>query len=307
MIAKRTAAGVQWGTQKAVIRVISSCLRWAVSWGHLDKNPAIGLIRDLRDDSDPTQSEPDPNPLSAESADAFLSWLATGRIPNVDRPVDGPRLRGGSLRSEGFPEWVPFFLTLLRTGMRRGEASGLKWKTVFLDVAKPRARLERSDSPSARALGPGVESDVTLKNKRAREVELAGSVVEALRGLYARDLARAVAAGGRMSPYVFVGVRRGRVLADSSTADRIFERGMIAIGLEDAGHTIHDLRDTFATLHLAQDPGRLSWISAMLGHRHVSTTLNRYVKYVPQLAGSCVDDLDAPATAPGRVGRSGGQ
>jgi site-specific recombinase XerD len=77
---------------------------------------------------------------------------------------------------------------------------------------------------------------------------------------------------------VFVSRRRAQVLSDSATAERVFERGMEALGISDERHTIHHLRDTFATLHLLQDPGRLFWVSWMLGHRHTSTTLNGYTK-----------------------------
>src|SRR5262245_9151569 len=39
VVAARAAAGVEWGTQKAIIRVLSTCLRWAVRYKHLAHNP----------------------------------------------------------------------------------------------------------------------------------------------------------------------------------------------------------------------------------------------------------------------------
>jgi site-specific recombinase XerD len=119
-----------------------------------------------------------------------------------------------------------------------------------------------------------------------------------------RNLARLTV---KPSPYVFVTDRGARILSDSATAERVFDRGMAAIGLADKGHTIHDLRDTFATMHLLKDPGRLYWVSWMLGHKKVSTTTDRYTKYVPQLTGGSrfAGDLDlqpgrpAPALAKG--------
>jgi integrase len=299
VIAARTAAGVGWGTQKAILRVLSTCLRWAVKYGHLQKNPVLGLTKDLKDDSDPDYRDPEPNPLSAEDAAAFLEWLQTGRVPGgaADRPVDGPKLRGGSLRSEGYPEWHPYFFTLLRTGMRRGEAAALKWSTVYLEGARgPKARLESSYSPSARAAAETFSSgDGTLKSKRPREIDLAGELADVLRELARTRRAEALKERRLLSPYVFVTPRGARILSDSATAERIFERGMIAIGRDHAGHTIHDLRDTFATLHLQQDPGRLFWVSMMLGHRQTSTTLNRYTKWVPALSGAnFASALDRP-------------
>lgn len=305
VIAARTAAGVGWGTQKGILRVLSTCLRWAVKYNHLATNPVLGLTKDLKDDSDPDYREPEPNPLSADDAAAFLAWLKTGRLPGAsdDAPVDGPKLRGGSLRSEGFPEWYPYFFALVRTGMRRGEAAALKWSTVYLEGARgPRARLESSYSPSARAAAEKFSSgDGTLKSKRPREVELADELAEELRDLARTRREEALKSRRPLSPYVFLTARGLRILSDSKTAQRVFERGMVAIGRGAAGHTIHDLRDTFATLHLQQDPGRLFWVSAMLGHRQTSTTLNRYTRYVPALSGaSFASALDVPHGRPGK-------
>ena len=134
LLALRAQAGVTWGTQEAILRVVSSCLRWAVRYQHLPSNPALGLLKDLKDESAPEYADPEPNPLTATQAEAFLVWLQTGTVPaSVGRPplvVDGPRLRGGQLRTPGYPEWYPYIFALLRTGMRRGEAAALKWSTV---------------------------------------------------------------------------------------------------------------------------------------------------------------------------------
>ena len=89
-------------------------------------------------------------------------------------------------------------------------------------------------------------------------------------------------------------------MPDAKTIDRVFDRGMKALDLEGAGHTVHDLRDTFATMHLEHDPRKLLWVSWMLGHKKVSTTLNRYTRCVPQIAGAAyAGDLD-PATGESR-------
>lgn len=289
VIAEATAAGASWGLQKAILRVLSTCLRWAVRYQHLTTNPALGLCKELKDDSRPEYADPEPNPLTPEQCERFLTWVRTGRLPGkpADYPVDGPKLRGGQLRTEGYPEWYPYFLTLARTGMRRGEAAALKWSTVHLDRTPPRARLEQSYSPSARAAAEHqTDGDISLKGKRPHEIDLAADVVEVLRALARTRREDALKHRRTMSPYVFLTPRGARVLSDSGTAERIFARGMTALDLARHGHTLHDLRDTFATSHLSQDPARLFWVSWMLGHRQTSTTLNRYTKWVPQTVGN---------------------
>jgi integrase len=194
------------------------------------------------------------------------------------------------------PAGVPLASTQ-RVGAAGPSRRGRSWlRTVDLD--RGRARLTSNYSPAARAAGDGQGTgDVSLKGKRPHDIDLAPALVDVLRELARSRRADALAAGRKVSPYVFVSARGARVLSDSATVERVFARGMEALGLSAERHTIHDCRDTFATLHLLQDPGRLFWVSWMLGHRHTSTTLNRYTKWVPALAGGSqfAGALDAPS------------
>ena len=284
VVTGRAAAGVQWGTQKAIIRVVSSCLRWAVRYKHLAHNPCLQLTKELRDDSGGEYEDPEPNPLSADQARALLVWLQTGTVPGQPAPAARERRHGGHNKRTSYPEWYPYFLTLLLTGMRRGEAAGWRWATIDLDRGV--ARLERNYSPSEAAASATGAGDITLKGKRAHDIELDPELVPVLRQWQRDQRAQSLAMGrGKPSPYVFTTPRGARILSDSATAERAFAAGMAAIGATAEGHTIHDCRDTFATLHLMKDAGRLAWVSWMIGHRQRSTTLNRYAKWVPAWAG----------------------
>ena len=283
VITARAAAGVQWGTQKAIVRVLSTCLRWAVRYKHLAHNPCLQLTKELRDDSGGDYDDPEPNPLSAGQARAFLEWLATGQAPGQPAAPVLEKRRGGQRRTS-YPEWIPYFATLLLTGMRRGEAAAWRWSTIALD--RGAARLERNYSPSEAAASDTGNGDTTLKGKRAHDIELDPELVPILDQWQRDQRVQLFASGrGKASPYVFTTARGARILSDSATAERVFAAGMAAIGATAEGHTIHDCRDTFATLHLMKDAGRLAWVSWMLGHRQRSTTLNRYAKWVPAWAG----------------------
>ena len=50
--------------------------------------------------------------------------------------------------------------------------------------------------------------------------------------------------------------------------------------------TPHDARDTFAMMHLQRGSDRLTWVAMMLGHRHISTTLNRYTRWTKTVANA---------------------
>ena len=267
-----------------ILRVVSSSLSWAVLTRKLTANPVRGMVKLLKDESGDYQ-DPEPNPLSVEHAEAFLTWLETGRVPGVDRAVDGPRFSRGArrLRAVGFPEWLPYFLTLLRTGMRRGEAAALKWSTVFLDGDSPSIRLTASYSPSRARVEGSSHGDGKLKGKRPHTIDVSAELAEVLRTLARTRREAALHARRTLSPYVFLAPGGSRIRSDNAQAVRIFERGMAAIGCTEA-HTIHDLRDTFATAHLTAG-APLLWVSSMLGHRHASTTLTRYARWIPNQGG----------------------
>jgi len=280
LIAARAAAGVAWGTQKAIIRVLSTCLRWAVRYKHLTHNPCLQLMKELRDDSLGEYEDPEPNPLTADQTRNFLAWLQTGQVPGHPARAPLERRRGGQPRTS-YPEWIPYFSTLFLTGMRRGEAAGWRWTSI--NLAGGRGRLERNYSPSEAAVDAKGDGDVTLKGKRAHDIEIDPDLVPILEQWQRDQRTHSLATGrGKPSPYVFTTARGARVKSDSKTADRVFAAGMKAIGAEHEGHTIHNCRDTFATLHLIKDSGRLVWVSWMLGHRQRSTTANRYAKWVPE-------------------------
>jgi hypothetical protein len=70
-----------------------------------------------------------------------------------------------------------------------------------------------------------------------------------------------------------------------NVVDVAFHRTMAALGIAWKKHTVHDLRDTFATLHLMSNTPLL-WVSDMLGHARRSVTLDRYAKWIPQASAA---------------------
>lgn len=68
-------------------------------------------------------------------------------------------------------EWRVVFLVAIRTGLRLGEIKGLRWRDLDLERATMRVRVQRDDAGRVE----------TLKGNRARTVDLAWDVVDALR------------------------------------------------------------------------------------------------------------------------------
>jgi len=248
-----TKARMSTGTLRRVMLTLSSCLTYAKARGKIASNPAAGACREIGSADDALI---EPNPLPPDVVPDFLAWVA-----------------------QHAAGWSLWFLFLIRTGARIGEASALRWD--YVDFDRQSATLKHSFSPVAKRHNPKGQGDGPTKTWRRREIDLSPELVAALRDELARQRKAALKAGQPPSPFVFVTPGHGvRVLTHNQAIGHVFDRAMKGIGRAAAGHTLHDLRDTFATMHLLADPKRLLWVSATLGHRQITTTLSRYSKYV---------------------------
>lgn len=246
-------AGMSSNTMRRTLRTLSSCLGHARRRGKIATNPADRACAEV---GTPDDELIEPNPLPPDVVPVFLAWV-----------------------SQHAAGWALWFLFLIRTGARIGEASALRWDLVDFD--RQVATVKRSFSPVAKRRSHTGNGDGLTKTGRGREIDLAPELVDALRDEQARQRKAALAAGLPPSPFVFVTPGTGvRVLTNNPTIAGVFAKAMKGIKRTAAAHTLHDLRDTFATMHLLADPKRLLWVSATLGHRQITTTLTRYSKYV---------------------------
>jgi integrase len=101
LVASCREKGLSTSTVRGIARTVSTILTQAVDDDLLTANPALLLGKYLRRADDP---EPDIRPFTREEA---------GLIIAVAR--------------ERFPEWYPWVLCGLRTGMRAGELLALQW------------------------------------------------------------------------------------------------------------------------------------------------------------------------------------
>lgn len=154
------------------------------------------------------------------------------------------------------------FLLLLRTGMRIGEALGLKIEDVDL-----RARticIKRSWTLGSIG-GTKYDSERTVGISDDLYPVLSDSIDQLHRN---QEL-------GWLDPteYLFPGVSRVKPLCVMSLRQNVW-KGLLA----DAGipyRRIHDLRHTFATTML-QAKADVTLLSRWLGHKHVGTTIDTY-------------------------------
>ncbi len=164
----------------------------------------------------------------------------------------------------------------LALGLRQGEALGLTWATVDLDVGTLTVRQALQRQP-----GNGLVFVQPKSRAGRRTIALPGQLRDALRVHRTAQLAERMAAGSVWQDNDLVFCQE-----DGKPIDpRSDHRGWRAL-LADAkvrSARLHDARHTAATLLLQQGvPARVAM--EMLGHSQISLTLGTYSHVVPELA-----------------------
>jgi hypothetical protein len=177
-----------------------------------------------------------------------------------------------------YPEWHPWILCALRTGLRLGELLALQWGD--LDWHGRYILVTRS-------LVRGVET--TPKNHHKRRVDLSPQLRAVLRLWRLRQNVAWLKMGKPRPDWVFctsVGTP-----FDDCNVRRSFRLLLDAAGLHRRGP--HEMRHSFASL-LLQAGEPITYVSAQLGHRDSAITLRVYAHWLPDTTGrKGVDRLDS--------------
>lgn len=222
--------GLSPASVRRVHATVHRALKDAVRWGYLNENPA-----DLCD----------PPKVRASDGYEMTTWTAE-------------QLRA-FLRSVKRDELYPLWFLLAATGMRRGEALGLRWSDVDLRAG----RLSVRQTVVAVGAEILVSRPKTAKGRRAIALDKGTVAVLAAHKKRARpsSLEQLVYCGPDGSPLVPNWVSKRFVgLVDTSGLPRI---------------RLHDLRHTHATLAL-QAGIHPKIVSERLGHATVAITLDVY-------------------------------
>jgi integrase len=170
------------------------------------------------------------------------------------------------------PDYREYFTVRFFTGMRTGEAHGLKWK--YVDFER-RLILVRE------ALVMG-EDEYTKTDSSQRDIQMTQVVFEAM--------TRQRAATAQRSEYVFCN-REGHALDNKNFVHRVWQPLLRHLGLK--LRRPYQMRHTAATLWLASGESP-EWIARQLGHASTEMLFRVYSRYVPNLTrrdGSAIDRL----------------
>lgn len=239
------------------IRLLAVVLEQAIEYGYIDRNPARGRKRLLK------EGKPSRSYLQPDQVAALLS--AADKLDTDGREGDIGRRR-------------PLLATLTLAGLRISEALDLRWRDVNLEGRRLRIAAAKTDA--------GV-----------REVDLTPALQELLteyrrRSPYAKpgNLVFPTSAGKRDNPSNV----RNRFL---DSAAKLANADLQAAGREPMPDvTPHSLRRTFISLLLASGAD-VPYVMAQAGHTDPKMTLGLYAKVIASKTdhGAALDGIIAAA------------
>lgn len=237
-----TANGGSGGLSPRSVRyihtIVHRAFRDAVRWGRIARNPA--------DAADPPRASavvrPTMSTWTADQVRAFLEHTAEHRL-------------------------YAAYLLLATTGMRRGEALGLRWSD--LDLAAGRASI----SQTVIMVHHDIQIGAPKTARGRRTVALDPGTVLALREHRQRQLAERLLMGAGFADHGLVFCRPDGGPLHPERFSRTFSRESAHAGLP--AIRLHDLRHTWATLALSAGE-HPKIVQERLGHANVSITLDVY-------------------------------
>ena len=188
------------------------------------------------------------------------------------------------LTASAASQFYPLYATMALTGMRRGEALGLKWNDTDLNNTSPSITIRRT----AYKVGKEWRYEDPKTKRSRRIVALPLSLALLLRHWHERQEDDAKYFGGSLSGGDFVFAREDGTLPDPHWVTKVFNQIVEKAGLKRI--RLHDLRHTYATLQRkAGQP--IEVISRVLGHASEMVTLTIYNHWEGELRAAA-DTMD---------------
>jgi len=234
--------------------ILRNCLQQAVKWNKIYRNPA-NLV-DL-----PKQKKKEMTALTPEQADKFMKATVES-------------------------QHKAFFSLLIASGMRPGEALGLKWSDIDFD--NRRVTVNRS---LTRVIGKGWSLQEPKTPRSRRTIPLPKSVIEDLREQKAKQneiILEAKEGEYTKQGFVFAN-KEGNPLDERNIHRRHFKAILKKAKLPDI--RLYDLRHTCATLLLSAGENP-KVVSERLGHASINLTLDTYSHVLPDMQQSATDKLE---------------
>lgn len=251
LLNQKLREGLSPKSVRYVHQTLRTALNQATRWGLIARNPAAQV-------DGPKVERFEISPLTPDEARRFLA------------AVRGDRLEA-------------LYSVALTMGLRQGEALGLRWQDVDLDMGYLRInkQLQRIN---------GQFQLVEPKTSRSRRtLALPASIVVGLRDHLRRQLEeRSTMDSPHDDRGLVFTTNRGRPL-DGTVVSHHFHRQLDKAGL--AQRRFHDLRHSCATLLLVQGVSPRV-VMDVLGHSQIALTMNTYSHVIPELKRDAADRME---------------
>ena len=249
-----TEKGLSAKTVINIHQVLSSALKQAVKWKLIRQNPATADTVDL-----PKYSKPEMKVFTPAQAARFM-----------EAAIYSPH--------------KTLFSLLLSSGMRPGEALGLKWGDV--DMKKGRVHVQRALSKTS--TGWALREPKTPQSRRS--IPLPPTVMGDLKEHRAAQVETRLKVAGYADHDLIFSDEKGEYLNPREIYRRHFRPLLRDAGLPDI--RLYDLRHTCATLLLAAGENP-KVVSERLGHASVTLTLDTYSHVLPDMQDRATARLEA--------------
>jgi integrase len=240
-------------TVRRILATLNSAMNYAVRKRKLDRNPVTAADR-------PRAARIEMKTWTADELGRFLEGAREHRL-------------------------APLFTVLATTGLRRGEALGLRWSDVDLDEGRLAVRQ------TLLAVNNHVEFGEPKTHRSRRTVDLDAGTVAVLKAHRKAQLEERAKAGlgrPRADGLIFTD-EQGEPLHPnvvSRTFGRLVREEQLPV------IRLHDLRHTHATLSL-QAGVHVKIVSERLGHSSVTITLDTYSHAIPGLQRDAAEKVAA--------------
>jgi integrase len=186
---------------------------------------------------------------------------------------------------ELYPDWHPFLLTAVRTGLRKGELIALKWGVIQFGSSE-----EDSNRYILVQRNISLGDFTTPKNGKSRRVDLSRQLRKVLLDLRDKRLLEAFLSGRRsISDDLVFPSQAGTPIKPDNIAVRYMQPALEAAGLRRL--RFHDLRHTFGSL-LIQDGASLAYVKEQMGYSSIQITVDTYGHLIPGADIKWIDRLD---------------
>jgi integrase len=239
---------------KIVHGVLHKALQQAVSIGYIKFNPSDACTI-------PRVERKEIKPLDNEAIIKFLKAIQGHRFEDV-------------------------YLTLLFTGMRRGEVCGLTWDHVNLEKGTILINRQLQNIPGQ----PGAFRLVSTKSSKGRTISVAASVVEILKKHRAKQAEARLLAGPIWKDENFVFTDDVGSHLSPNTLYHNYKRLVASIGMPDA--RLHDLRHSYAVAALRAGDD-IKTVQGNLGHHTASFTLDTYGHVTEEMKQASADRMNS--------------